>query len=116
MNNLSEEEQKAIDKINRKITIGKCEKNIGIPVYISDLETVLNLIEKQSKEIEQLKIAYKLMEKEALRDGKQEIETKDNMIDAMSEEIFIKRAYAITCEEDIQKLKERIKEEYRKKV
>lgn len=49
---LSEEEKKAIDKINRQITIGKCEKNIGIPVYIHDLETILNLIEKQQAQIE----------------------------------------------------------------
>ena len=50
---ISEEEKKAIDKINRQIVIGKAEKNIGIPVYISDLETILNLIEKRNRQLEE---------------------------------------------------------------
>lgn len=43
--------EKTIEKINRQITIGECEKNIGIPVYISDLKTVLNELEKKDKVI-----------------------------------------------------------------
>lgn len=50
---MNDKEKKAIEKIKRQITIGKCAKNIGIPVYISDLETVLNLIEKKDKIIKQ---------------------------------------------------------------
>lgn len=47
---ITEEEKKAIDKLNRQITIGKCENNIGIPVYISSLEIILNLITKLQEE------------------------------------------------------------------
>lgn len=50
---MSKEEKKAIDKITRQIVIGKCSKNIGIPVYISDLEIVLNLIEKQQEQLQE---------------------------------------------------------------
>ena len=45
-----------------------------------------------------------------------EIIDKDHVIDAMAEEIFIKRAYSITCKADIQRLKEQIIEEYKNKV
>ena len=49
---ITEEEKKAIDKLNRQITIGKCENNIGIPVYISSLEIILNLISNLQADIE----------------------------------------------------------------
>lgn len=42
-----------------------------------------------------------------------EIIDKDHIIDAMAEEIFIKRAYSITCEANIQRLKNQIIEEYK---
>ena len=45
-----------------------------------------------------------------------EIICQDKIIDKMAEEIFIRRAYSITCEDDIRKLKDRIIEEYKKKV
>lgn len=47
-----EEAQKAIEKIKRQILIGECEHDIGIPVYISDLKTILNLLEKKDKIID----------------------------------------------------------------
>ena len=49
---MTDEEKKSFEKINRQIVIGECEKAIGIPVYISDLKILINLIEKQQKEIE----------------------------------------------------------------
>lgn len=45
-----------------------------------------------------------------------EIISKDKIIDMMAEEIFIKRAYSINCEEDIQTLKEQIINEYKEKL
>lgn len=41
--------KEAIERIKRKITIGECEKNIGIPVYIADLKVVLSELEKKEK-------------------------------------------------------------------
>ena len=41
--------KEAIERLKRKITIGECEKNIGIPVYISDLKVVLSELEKEVK-------------------------------------------------------------------
>lgn len=48
---MTTEQREAIEKIERQILIGKCEKAIGIPVYISDLDTVLSLIKEQEKQI-----------------------------------------------------------------
>jgi hypothetical protein len=51
---MNKEEKEAIERLNRKLTIEKFTKNIGMPVYIKDVELVLNLIQKQEKEIDQL--------------------------------------------------------------
>lgn len=51
---MTKEQKKAIEKIKRQITIGECEKNIGIPVYISDLKTILSMLEEQEYKIRQL--------------------------------------------------------------
>ena len=44
--------EQAIERLKRKILLGKSEKNIGIPVYISELETVLSMLEEKDKEIQ----------------------------------------------------------------
>lgn len=49
---MTKEQKKAIEKIKRQITIGECEKNIGIPVYILELETVLSMLEERDKIID----------------------------------------------------------------
>lgn len=54
---MTKEQKEAIEKIERKILIGKCEKNIGIPVCISELETVLSIIKEQEKLINKLAIS-----------------------------------------------------------
>lgn len=65
---LSENEKKAIEKLNR-LTVYEIQKgNIGIPVMIKDLEIVLNLITKLQKENKE----------------------KDKQIDLMAEWIFDK--------------------------
>lgn len=45
--NYSEKEKEAIERLDRKLTSEKFTKNIGMPVYIKDVEIVLNLIQKQ---------------------------------------------------------------------
>lgn len=52
---MSEEEKEAINKLEKKIIAEKYTKNIGTAVYISDLKIVLNLIQKQQKEIDSIK-------------------------------------------------------------
>lgn len=51
---MTKEQKKAIEKIKRQITIGECEKNIGIPVYISDLKTILSMLKEKDKIIDLL--------------------------------------------------------------
>lgn len=51
---MTKEQKEAIEKIKRQITIGECEKNIGIPVYISDLKTILSMLEQQDKIIDKM--------------------------------------------------------------
>ena len=55
---LSDEERKAIE--NLKIEYEKLmkEDNILFPLYKSDAKRLIDIIEKQSKEIEELKIAF----------------------------------------------------------
>ena len=43
--------EESISKLKRQITIGKCERNIGIPAYISDLENLLTDYEEKCKKI-----------------------------------------------------------------
>lgn len=111
---ISEEEKKALEDLKIELT-DTDKREYFSNWFAKDLDIIVNLIERQQAEYSNLKLKYEqglLLHKKHISD----LEIKDKMIDAMSEEIFIKRAYAITCEEDIQKSKERIKEEYRKKV
>lgn len=123
---ISEEEKKAIE-----IDL-KCLHNV-MNNFEDDLceqmqekvAEIKQFIEKQSKEIEQLRIAYKLMEKEALMDGKEELEIKDKMIDEMAEVLSdfdfdkcCEKCFADVCDGDEDKdiRMKCIKEYFRKKV
>ena len=68
---MTKEQKKAIEKIKRQITIGECEKNIGIPVYISELETVLSMLEERDKIIDLM--AEKIYEEGFVWDNKEEV-------------------------------------------
>lgn len=107
---ISEEEKKAIDKINRQIVIGKAEKNIGIPVYISDLETILNLIEKRNRQLEEKDNRINKLNTENQRYF-DELIIKDKMIDEMANNILKFRADTIMPTDT-----EGIKEYFRKRV
>ena len=52
---MTEEENKAIENFEKRLIIEKYTKNIGTPVYIKDIETILNLMQKLQKENEKLK-------------------------------------------------------------
>lgn len=43
---MTEEENKAIENFEKRLIIEKYTKNIGTSVYIKDIETILNLIQK----------------------------------------------------------------------
>ena len=47
-----EEDKEINERIEKKILTEECKKVIRVPIYISDLKTVLNLIQKQQAEIE----------------------------------------------------------------
>ena len=66
---------KFIEKIKRQITIGECEKNIGIPVYISDLKAVLSELEKKEKIIDEMSNFINLISNELVA------ETGDNNLE-----------------------------------
>ena len=96
----------AIERLKRKILLGKSEKNIGIPVYISELETVLSMLEEKDKQIDKLKKhndellrklrnrvkevkkleKYSLYKEEFSRLNKQ-LQNKDKIIDLMAEQL-----------------------------
>lgn len=47
---MTEEENKAIENFEKRLIIEKYTKNIGTPIYIKDIETILNLIQKLQEE------------------------------------------------------------------
>ena len=49
---MTKEQEKSLEKIKRQILLEECSKNIGIPVFISDLKNVLALIEEKDKQID----------------------------------------------------------------
>lgn len=103
---MTKEQEKSLEKIKRQILIGECEKNIGIPVYISDLKNVLSMLEEKDKQIYKLKKhnddllrklrnrvkdvkklqKYSLYKKEFSGLNKQ-LQNKDKIIDEMAEQL-----------------------------
>lgn len=90
---MNKEEKEAIERLDRKLTSEKFTKNIGMPVYIEDVEIVLNLIQKQ-----------------------------DKMIDKMAEELYfdcfdrVCQECCKECEKDKDTQRECIKEYFKKEV
>ncbi len=103
---MTKEQEESLEKIKRQILIGECEKNIGIPAYISDLKNVLSMLEEKDKQIYKLKKhnddllrklrnrvkdvkklqKYSLYKKEFSRLNKQ-LQNKDKIIDEMAEQL-----------------------------
>ena len=91
MDNLSEEEKKAIEEIrsfnqyNWEMNNLKTKK-FAKP-YFDSLDTILNLIEKQSKEIEEL--TNEVMEKELIIDGMKE--DRRIAVEEIQEQYFVSK-------------------------
>lgn len=117
---MNDKEKKSIEKIEKQILIGECEKAIGVPIYISDLKTILNLLEKQKAKIEELDKSLKLhtkLEYQYKNDYLNVIEDlkkKDKQIDLMAEEIAFN--YDINSYADVITIKKQLKEKYEKKA
>ncbi len=60
---MTDEEKKSIERIEKKILTEECKKVIRVPIYISDLKTILNLIQKQQAELEKKDKIIDLMER-----------------------------------------------------
>lgn len=90
---MTEEEKKAIENFDKRLTIEKYTNNIGTPVYIEDIATILNLIQKQQAEIERLNNLNNHQSKDNKKavdytfELNAELEKKDKIIDEMAEVI-----------------------------
>lgn len=49
---MTKEQEESLKKLRRQIIAEKYTKNIGIPVYISDLKNVLSMLEEKDKIID----------------------------------------------------------------
>lgn len=71
---MTEEENKAIENFEKRLIIEKYTKNIGTPVYIKDIEIILNLVQKLQKENEEKDKIIDLMAKTWKQDDVRSIE------------------------------------------
>lgn len=85
---MTKEQEEAIERLKALIKELKIDTVIGFRIsadsrtgMANDIETVLSMLKEKDEEIKQLKIAYKLMENEAMRDRKTELEKKNKIID-----------------------------------
>ena len=85
---MEDEQEKSLEKIKKQILLEKGRKNIGIPVFISDLKNVLTLMEEKDKQIDKQIDKYQnmLVTNDLLHI--KENQEKDKIIDLMSEKIF----------------------------
>lgn len=90
---MTKEQKEAIEKIKRQILIEECGKNIGMPVFISDLKNVLAMLEEKDNKISQLKNMNEFQSKDIKKivdytfELNKEIEQQDKIIDLMSEQL-----------------------------
>lgn len=49
---MTKEQEESLKKLRRQIIAEKYTKNIGIPVYISDLKNVLSMLKEKDKQID----------------------------------------------------------------
>ena len=49
---MTKEQEESLKKLRRQIIAEKYTKNIGIPVYISDLKNVLSILKEKDKQID----------------------------------------------------------------
>ena len=68
---MTKEQEESLKKLKRQIIAEKYTKNIGIPVYISDLKNVLSMLEEKDKIIDLM--AEKIYEEGIVWDNKEEV-------------------------------------------
>lgn len=71
---MTEEENKAIENFEKRLIIEKYTKNIGTPIYIKDIETILNLIQKLQEGNEEKDKIIDLMAKSWKQDDTRTVE------------------------------------------
>ena len=49
---MTKEQEESLEKLKRQILIEECGKNIGMPVFISDLKNVLAMLKEKDKIID----------------------------------------------------------------
>lgn len=49
---MTKEQEESLEKLKRQILIEECGKNIGMPVFISDLKNVLAMLKEKDKQID----------------------------------------------------------------
>lgn len=90
---MTKEQEESIEKIKRQILIGECGKNIGMPVFISDLKNVLAMLKEKDNRINQLENMNEFQSKDIKKivdytfELNKEIEQQDKMIDLMAEQL-----------------------------
>ena len=90
---MTKEQEESIEKIKRQILIGECGKNIGMPVFISDLKNVLAMLKEKDNRINQLENMNEFQSKDIKKivdytfELNKEIEQQDRIIDLMSEQL-----------------------------
>ena len=103
---MTKEQEESLKKIKRQISIGECEKNIGISVFISDLKNVLSMLKEKDIEFIETKGANRQLSVELENKNKQ-IEQYMNIL-ATNDMLHVKE-----CEEKDEKIEklEEIKDE-----
>ena len=91
---MTKEQEESLEKLKRQILIEECEKNIGIPVFISDLKNVLAMLKEKDNRINQLENMNEFQSKDIKKivdytfELNKEIEQQDKIIDLMSEQLI----------------------------
>lgn len=83
---MTKEQEESIEKIKRQILIGECGKNIGMPVFISDLKNVLAMLKEKDNRIKELESDnYEC--NNIIREYIEDWELKNKIIELMAEHL-----------------------------
>ena len=100
---LSDEEKKVIEYTKEEYKRGKEQNNVLFPIYLYQAEILLNLIEKQQKEIEELKNAdLTTVYLNGLYDGEKKVEDKIKA-KIKESELLIDNSQGCMSDEDLYK-------------
>lgn len=84
---MTEEENKAIENFEKRLIIEKYTKNIGTPVYIKDIETISNLIQKLQEENNNKDKQIDLMAKSWKQDDTRTVEEIKQYFEKQAKEV-----------------------------